>query len=670
MLIARSSSVPPRSMRSASVSLADARVAAQRRRVSRPRRRRPGRRRRSGGPRPAAARRPRRPGGGSEVEVRRDAADRDRPAEDLADALLEDRPAPLGDVLEERLALREAEGHDVAVDRDRAADRMSGLIGGGLAQLGDDAGPGAVSSAAAASVADAGGGTSGSAARAGPGALRPAPRPRRAADGVPAGSASAAGAAARRRASRAPPGRGAAAGRRHGSARASAAGGVGSAAAARPATAGRGRRPRGLGPAPRLARSARPAAGGDGAAAAPSSASSSWKRRPPRPCAARVDRREPAGGGGERAAVGSPAGRRSVERGRRAPRAGRRRPGRGTRARSRPRSSSSSRTASPASASPADERVDERVDRSRRRRGRAGRATRVGGQRDRRPTTSSWSSIDSASRMPPAARRAMSAIASGVGRRGPRPRGSSPSLPSIWATVSGRKSNRWTRDRTAGRICAGVGRAEDEHDVVGRLLERLEEDVPALLDPLDLVDDEDLAPEVGRGRRRRRGEQLAHVVDLVVRRRVQLDDVERAALADRDAGGAARRTARRPEVRAVERLGDDPGHRRLARPARADEQQRVGDLVRSGRRCGASRRPASWPTISAERLGAPAAVEGLVRTGRRGSDASGAQLRVHATLGSGSKGRSPCTLRRSDAPAPTVASGSDQAVPRHPAKIA
>ena len=43
-----------------------------------------------------------------------------------------------------------------------------------------------------------------------------------------------------------------------------------------------------------------------------------------------------------------------------------------------------------------------------------------------------------------------------------------------------------------------IGRAEDEQDVGRRLLERLEEDVPAFLDALDLVDDEDLALEVGR----------------------------------------------------------------------------------------------------------------------------------------------------------------------------
>ena len=72
-------------------------------------------------------------------------------------------------------------------------------------------------------------------------------------------------------------------------------------------------------------------------------------------------------------------------------------------------------------------------------------------------------------------------------------------------------------------------------DVVGRLLERLEQHVPALGDALDLVDDEDLAPQV-RGRRVDARQQLAHVVDGVVGGRVDLDDVEGPALADRHAG--------------------------------------------------------------------------------------------------------------------------------------
>ena len=67
-----------------------------------------------------------------EVEVRGDAADGDVAAEEAADRGLEVRPLALGDVLEERLGLREAEGHDVAVDGDRAAlgdDRAGGRAG-------------------------------------------------------------------------------------------------------------------------------------------------------------------------------------------------------------------------------------------------------------------------------------------------------------------------------------------------------------------------------------------------------------------------------------------------------------------------------------------------------------------------------------------------------------
>src|SRR5262245_31753491 len=65
----------------------------------------------------------------NDVDVRRDAADADRAAEESADGGLEVDTLPLGDVLEERLRLREAERHDVAVDRQGTAlgdDRARG----------------------------------------------------------------------------------------------------------------------------------------------------------------------------------------------------------------------------------------------------------------------------------------------------------------------------------------------------------------------------------------------------------------------------------------------------------------------------------------------------------------------------------------------------------------
>ena len=66
----------------------------------------------------------------------------------------------------------------------------------------------------------------------------------------------------------------------------------------------------------------------------------------------------------------------------------------------------------------------------------------------------SWSRIDSASRIPPAARRATMATASGSACRPSAARIRS-SLPLISSTVSRRTSNRWRRDRIAGGKSCG-----------------------------------------------------------------------------------------------------------------------------------------------------------------------------------------------------------------------
>ncbi len=161
-----------------------------------------------------------------------------------------------------------------------------------------------------------------------------------------------------------------------------------------------------------------------------------------------------------------------------------------------------------------------------------------------------------------------------------------------------------------GPDLAGVGGAEDEQDAVGRLLERLEQDVPALLDALDLVDDEHLAAQVG-GRGVDARHQLAHVIDPVVGGRVELDDVQRAALADGDARRAGVARLAVPEVGAVDGLGQDAGHRCLARAAGTDEQQPVAQSVQSD---GVPERLDHRPLADhlAERLGAEPAVDRLV----------------------------------------------------------
>ena len=149
---------------------------------------------------------------------------------------------------------------------------------------------------------------------------------------------------------------------------------------------------------------------------------------------------------------------------------------------------------------------------------------------------------------------------------------------------------------TAGRICDGSVVQKMKIDVLGRLLERLEEDVPAFLDALDLVDDEDLALEVGR-----RGvdarQQVAHVVDAVVGSRVELDHVERAALADGDARLARVVRLAVDRIEAVDGLGDDARHRRLARAARADEEQAVADSRPSRTALRSVSTTACWPMI-------------------------------------------------------------------------
>ncbi len=122
-----------------------------------------------------------------------------------------------------------------------------------------------------------------------------------------------------------------------------------------------------------------------------------------------------------------------------------------------------------------------------------------------------------------------------------------------------------------GADLGAVGGTEDEEDVRRGLFEGLEQDVPTLRDPLDLVDDEDLRRQVG-GRRVDARQELADIVDPVVRGRVQLDDVERPALADRVAAGTRVARLAAADIRTVDGLGHDAGERRLARAPRPDEQ--------------------------------------------------------------------------------------------------
>ncbi len=105
----------------------------------------------------------------------------------------------------------------------------------------------------------------------------------------------------------------------------------------------------------------------------------------------------------------------------------------------------------------------------------------------------------------------------------------------------------------------GVGRGEHEGDELGWFFERLEEGVPGVpCDLVRLVEDVDLSPQVGR----RVVDPLAKLPDIAdpsVGCRVDLDQIERPALADGDARGAGVAWVPVTQVGAVERLGEDPG---------------------------------------------------------------------------------------------------------------
>ena len=244
------------------------------------------------------------------------------------------------------------------------------------------------------------------------------------------------------------------------------------------------------------------------------------------------------------------------------------------------------------------------------------------------------------------------------------------------------------------RELLGMGRGEDEDDEVRRLLERLQERVPGVLrDLVGLVEDVDLPSQVRRGVVDPVAE-LPDVRDAAVARGVDLDEVHRPALADRDARLAPVARVAVLEVRAVDGLGEDPGERRLARPARADEEDRVGDPAGAD---GVPQRldDGGLPDDLAEGLRPPPAVERLVRRRRRGRGER--RGREDGVRGRGGRGlgrrlwssrahgapveglRRPAAGGRINCRAPTVVlwclapvatSGSDQAVPRHPTMIA
>ena len=124
-----------------------------------------------------------------------------------------------------------------------------------------------------------------------------------------------------------------------------------------------------------------------------------------------------------------------------------------------------------------------------------------------------------------------------------------------------------------------VGRAEDEDEMGRRLLDQLQQGVEGgVRELVRLVEDVDLVASLDRLEDDVLAD-LADVVDAPLGRSVHLDHVERCPRGDRAAGVALVAGGRGRALRAVERLGDDPGERGLTGSARAGEEVRLADEV-------------------------------------------------------------------------------------------
>lgn len=130
-----------------------------------------------------------------------------------------------------------------------------------------------------------------------------------------------------------------------------------------------------------------------------------------------------------------------------------------------------------------------------------------------------------------------------------------------------------------GQHLLRVRGGEHELHVRRRLLEGLEQRVERRRgEHVDFVDDVDFELR-GGGRELARLAQLAHLLDAVVARAVDLQHVERAALGDFHAARIVHIKVGERTAGAVERLGEDARERGLARAARTAEQVGVRDAA-------------------------------------------------------------------------------------------
>ena len=180
----------------------------------------------------------------------------------------------------------------------------------------------------------------------------------------------------------------------------------------------------------------------------------------------------------------------------------------------------------------------------------------------------------------PAARRATRSSTSASASTPSRPRMST-RWPVSCSADSSVNSKCWVRDRMVGSTFCGSVVASTNTTCAGGSSSVFSSVFDAAgREHVDLVDDVHLAPR-GRAEAEVHAlDEVAHRVDAVVRRRVELDEVVEGAVGDRDAVLAlAARLAVGAEVEAVQRLGEDARGGRLAGAARAGEEVGVADAV-------------------------------------------------------------------------------------------
>ena len=128
-----------------------------------------------------------------------------------------------------------------------------------------------------------------------------------------------------------------------------------------------------------------------------------------------------------------------------------------------------------------------------------------------------------------------------------------------------------------GRDRFALGGGEDEHEVFRWLLDDLEQSVERLAgEAVDLVEDDDLVAVASGPVLEALGE-LSHLLDLGVGGGIDLDHVEIPTSGDLLTGLAFVARIGRRTALAIQRLGEHPGHRRLADSPDPGEEIRLGD---------------------------------------------------------------------------------------------